>query len=157
MFVGEAPGATEDQLGRPFVGPAGEKLNEMIKAIGFQRSDTYIANVLKTRPKENRTPNALESEACGEWLRRQIALVQPEVIVALGAPAAKFLLGTEEGITRLRGAWKSISMNGASISVMPTFHPAYVLRNYTQETRRAVWNDLQAVKERLSGASPTTP
>ena len=77
MFVGEAPGATEDQLGRPFVGPAGEKLNEMIKAIGFQRSDTYIANVLKTRPKENRTPNALESEACGEWLRRQIALVQP--------------------------------------------------------------------------------
>ena len=157
MFVGEAPGVTEDEQGRPFVGPAGDKLDEMIRAMGLDRSDTYITNVIKARPPENRTPDPLETEACGQWLLRQIAIVNPEVIVALGAPASNFLLATDQGLTRLRGVWHEITVAGSSIAVMPTFHPAYVLRNYTQETRRAVWNDLSAVKERLAAESPTAP
>ena len=152
MFVGEAPGATEDRLGRPFVGPAGEKLDDMIKAMGMAREDVYIANVLKTRPPNNRTPMRDESEACGVWLAAQIAVVQPSVIVALGGPAAKLLLGTEVGITRLRGAWGGVLVNGHEIPVMPTYHPAYVLRQYTPQVRGEVWNDLQLVMARLGDA-----
>ncbi len=161
VFVGEAPGETEDHMGRPFVGRAGQKLDEMIRAIGLQRSDVYIANVLKSRPPENRTPLQHEVERCGPYLVEQLRILQPRVIVTLGGPATKLLLATELGITRLRGVWASFRSSRAptddasspadamEIPVMPTFHPAYLLRNYTPETRRQVWSDLQAVLARL--------
>jgi uracil-DNA glycosylase len=151
FFVGEAPGETEDRLGRPFVGRAGEKLDEMIRAMGLRREAVYIANVLKSRPPDNRTPLQHEVDGCGPYLAEQIRIIRPAVIVTLGGPAAKLLLRTEAGITRLRGVWASYSLEGlGEIPVMPTFHPAYLLRNYTPETRRQVWNDLQAVVRRLA-------
>jgi DNA polymerase len=163
MFVGEAPGETEDQLGRPFVGRAGQKLDEMIRAMGLCREDVYIANVLKSRPPENRTPLQHEVDRCGPYLIEQIRIVRPTVIVTLGGPATKLLLATEQGITRLRGVWASVEvpLTGAdaspsealTIPVMPTFHPAYLLRNYTPETRRQVWHDLQAVLATLNAAT----
>lgn len=151
MFVGEAPGETEDQLGRPFVGRAGEKLDEMIAAMGLRREQVYIANVLKSRPPDNRTPLQHEVDACGPFLLEQIGIVRPEVIVTLGGPATKLLLGTEVGITRLRGAWQQWKGHGGSlvIPVMPTYHPAYLLRNYTAKTRGEVWSDLKAVMSAL--------
>ena len=147
MFVGEAPGEREDRSGRPFVGPAGEKLDQMIGAMGFSRESVYISNVLKTRPPENRTPRPDEAAACGRWLASQIELIRPTVIVALGGPAAKLLLGTETGITRLRGVWGRYDVGELRIPVMPTFHPAYVLRQYTADVRAAVWNDLQLARD----------
>ncbi|MHC4793918.1 MAG: uracil-DNA glycosylase [Planctomycetota bacterium] len=147
MFVGEAPGEREDRTGRPFVGPAGEKLDQMIDAMGFSRETVYITNVLKTRPPENRTPRPDEAEACGRWLASQIELIRPRAIVALGGPAAKLLLGAETGITRLRGVWGRYDVGDLEIPVMPTFHPAYVLRQYTAEVRAAVWNDLQLARD----------
>ncbi|MBM4106630.1 MAG: uracil-DNA glycosylase [Phycisphaerae bacterium] len=149
MFVGEAPGETEDQTGRPFVGRAGQKLDDMIRAMGFAREDVYIANVLKSRPPDNRTPLRHEVEACGPYLVEQVRIVRPRAIVALGGPAAKLLLDTEVGITRLRGIWASYRAGDLEVPVMPTFHPAYLLRNYTPETRRQVWSDLQAVIDRI--------
>lgn len=152
MFIGEAPGETEDQTGRPFVGPAGDKLNGMIAAMGLRREDVYIANVLKSRPPDNRTPLQHEVDACGPYLIEQILLIRPEVLVTLGGPATKLLLGTEAGISRLRGiwaAWMPPPGHGEPIPVMPTFHPAYLLRNYTPKTRGEVWSDLQAVMARL--------
>lgn len=179
MFVGEAPGETEDQLGRPFVGKAGQKLDEMIAAMGMARSQVYIANVLKSRPPENRTPLQHEVEGCGPYLVEQIRIIRPRVIVTLGGPATKLLLATELGITRLRGIWSAFevvdppaterdgsdiasSMGGfcptpRSIPVMPTFHPAYVLRNYTPETRRMVWSDLQAALGKLRALRDAAP
>jgi DNA polymerase len=159
MFVGEAPGETEDLMGRPFVGRAGEKLDEMIRAMGFQREDVYIANVLKSRPPENRTPLAHEVERCGPYLLAQISIVRPRAIVALGGPAAKLLLASELGITRLRGTFASVTAGRAdgdpfTVPVMPTFHPAYLLRNYTVETRAQMWNDLKQVLELLGRALP---
>lgn len=152
MFIGEAPGEAEDRSGRPFVGRAGEKLDEMIRAMGLSRGDVYIANVLKSRPPENRTPLQHEIDACGPYLIEQIRTVRPEVIVTLGGPATKLLLATEVGITRLRGVWQSWEppgVEGSGIPVMPTYHPAYLLRNYTAQTRAEVWADLQAVMKRL--------
>lgn len=154
MFVGEAPGETEDQTGRPFVGKAGQKLDEMIAAMGLRRDQIYIANVLKARPPNNRTPLPDEVLACGPTLMRQISIIRPRVIVTLGSPATKFLLARDEGITRLRGVWATCSIpeefGGGEVQVMPTFHPAYLLRNYTPETRKAVWSDLCQVVERLA-------
>jgi DNA polymerase len=151
MFIGEAPGETEDRLGRPFVGRAGEKLDEMIRAMGLQREQVYIANVLKSRPPENRTPLQHEVDACGPYLIEQILTIRPEVIVTLGGPATKLLLATDVGITRLRGGWSDWRSPGgeASIPVMPTYHPAYLLRNYTPQTRAEMWSDLKAVMGRL--------
>jgi DNA polymerase len=149
MFVGEAPGAEEDRTGRPFVGRAGQKLDAMIDAMGLQRSDVYIANVLKSRPPGNRTPLRPEIDGCSPFLVEQIRIIRPDVIVTLGGPATKLMLGTELGITRLRGQWASFDANGLTVDVMPTFHPAYLLRNYTRETRERVWSDLQRVMERL--------
>lgn len=152
MFVGEAPGEMEDRTGRPFVGPAGEKLDGMIAAMGLRREEVYIANVLKSRPPENRTPLQHEVDACGPYLIEQILLVRPEVLITLGGPATKLLLGTETGISRLRGvwaAWQPPAGHGDSIPVMPTYHPAYLLRNYTVKTRAEVWSDLQAAMARL--------
>ena len=153
MFIGEAPGEDEDRTGRPFVGRAGQKLNEIIKAMGFAREQVYIANVLKSRPPENRTPLPNEVAACSPFLQGQVRIIQPVVIVALGGPASKLLLKTEMGITRLRGQWGAYSDGTTPVPVMPTFHPAYLLRNYTRETRQQVWSDMQAVLQRLQAAS----
>ena len=149
MFIGEAPGEDEDRTGRPFVGKAGQKLTEIILAMGLQREAVYIANVLKARPPENRTPLPDEVAKCSPFLEAQIAIIRPSVIVALGGPASKLLLRTEIGITRLRGQWGTYSQAEMRIPIMPTFHPAYLLRNYTKETRKQVWSDMQAVLERL--------
>jgi uracil-DNA glycosylase family 4 len=144
MFVGEGPGEQEDLRGEPFVGRAGQKLDEMIKAIGFRRADVYIANIVKCRPPGNRDPEGDEIEACSRFLAAQIAAIRPRVIVTLGGPASKTLLGTTVGITRLRGTWQSYR----GVPVMPTFHPAYLLRNYTKQTRTQIWEDLQAARAR---------
>jgi DNA polymerase len=146
MFVGEGPGRDEDLQGRPFVGKAGELLDRMIGALGLRREDTYIANVVKCRPPDNRTPTTDEAHACLGYLRRQIELIQPAVIVTLGATPLRELVGLTEGITRIRGQWRQVRVGDRDIPVMPTFHPAYVLRQYTQEVRRAVWEDLKAAK-----------
>ena len=147
MFIGEAPGEQEDRTGRPFVGRAGRKLDEMITAMGWRREDVYIANVLKSRPLGNRTPLPSEIEACSPFLAEQIRIIRPKVIVALGGPAAKWLLETNQGITRIRGQWATYVDGPISIPVMPTFHPAYLLRNYTVDTRKKVWSDMQAVMD----------
>jgi len=147
MFVGEGPGRDEDLQGRPFVGKAGELLDKMIGAIGWRRDQTYIANVVKCRPPDNRTPTPEEARACLGYLRRQIELIRPAVIVTLGATPLRELVGVSEGITRVRGQWKRVVVGDREIPVMPTFHPAYVLRQYTQDVRRAVWEDLKAAKE----------
>jgi len=159
FFVGEAPGETEDRAGRPFVGRAGEKLDEMIAAMGLTRAEVYIANVLKARPPENRTPLAHEVERCGPYLLAQLAVVRPRVVVTLGGPATKLLLASELGITRLRGIWANVRLGAAGgepleVPVMPTFHPAYLLRNYTAETRRQVWEDLKKVLDLLGRPVP---
>lgn len=150
VFVGEAPGESEDLAGRPFVGKAGEKLDEMIRAMGLAREDVYIANVLKARPPENRTPLAHEIERCGPYLLAQLSILRPKAIVTLGGPATKLLLQSELGITRLRGVMHEVTLGIASgqpfsVPVMPTFHPAYLLRNYTVEVRKQMWEDLKQV------------
>jgi DNA polymerase len=145
MFVGEGPGAEEDARGEPFVGRAGKKLDEMIDAIGLSRERVYIANIVKCRPPDNRDPLPDEVATCSPFLFAQIAAIRPKVIVALGSPAARTLLNTREGITRLRGTWQRC----AGIPVMPTFHPAYLLRAYTPDNRRKVWADLKAARARL--------
>jgi DNA polymerase len=146
MFVGEGPGAEEDRTGLPFVGRAGELLTAMIeKGLGIPRRDVYICNIVKCRPPGNRTPLADEARICGEFLDGQIAAVRPKVIVALGKPATSLLLGREVAITRVRGTWQSYK----GIPLMPTFHPAFVLRQYTEENRRAVWTDLRAALARV--------
>lgn len=149
MFVGEGPGADEDAQGEPFVGRAGQKLNEMIRAIGLAREDVYIANVVKCRPPGNRDPEPDEVATCSPFLFRQIELIGPKAIVALGSPAAKTLLQTKVGITALRGRWGSFR----GIPVMPTFHPAYLLRSYTVENRQAVFSDLKAARARIDETS----
>lgn len=146
LFVGEGPGRDEDLQGRPFVGKAGELLDKMIGAIGLKREETYIANVVKCRPPDNRTPTPEEARACLGYLRRQIELVRPAVIVTLGATPLRELVGVSEGITKVRGQWQRLRVGDREIPVMPTFHPAYVLRQYTQDIRRAVWEDLKAAK-----------
>jgi DNA polymerase len=145
MFIGEGPGRDEDLQGRPFVGRAGELLDKMIAAIGYQRRDVYITNIVKCRPPDNRTPTPQESQSCLPYVRRQIELIRPGVIVTLGATPLRELLGVKTGITRIRGQWQRLDMLGG-IPVMPTFHPAYVLRQYTQDVRRAVWEDLKAAR-----------
>jgi len=144
MFIGEGPGQQEDLQGEPFVGRAGHKLDQMIEAIGLSRAEVYIANIVKCRPPNNRDPERDEIETCSPFLVRQIEAIRPRVIVTLGGPATKTLLSTRVGITRLRGEWHSYR----KIPVMPTFHPAYVLRNYTQRIRKQVWDDLKAARAR---------
>ncbi|MGH7338199.1 MAG: uracil-DNA glycosylase [Myxococcota bacterium] len=146
MFVGEGPGVEEDRTGLPFVGRAGELLTAMIeKGLGIPRRDVYICNIVKCRPPGNRTPLADEAHTCGVFLDGQIAAVRPKVIVALGKPAASLLHAREVAITRGRGTWHTYK----GIPLMPTFHPAFVLRQYTEENRRAVWSDLRAAVARI--------
>lgn len=151
MFIGEAPGADEDREGIPFVGRSGQLLNQMIEAMGFSRATVYIANVLKARPPNNDTPTGEEAAKCGPYLAEQVRIIAPEVLVTLGNPATQYILDTKQGITSLRGRWQTY--NG--VPVMPTFHPAYLLRNYTPENRKLVWSDLQQVMVKL-GSSATT-
>jgi len=145
MFIGEGPGQEEDRRGLPFVGRAGELLTQMIeKGLGISRSDVYICNIVKCRPPQNRTPLPDEVATCRPFLDGQISAVQPKVIVALGKPASSLLLGRDVAITRERGTWQQYR----GIPLMPTLHPAYVLRQYTPENRRHVWEDLKAALAR---------
>ncbi|MDG2051270.1 MAG: uracil-DNA glycosylase [Myxococcota bacterium] len=148
LFIGEGPGQQEDEQGLPFVGRAGALLTQMIeKGMGIPRSDVYICNIVKCRPPNNRNPSPQEASTCRPFLDQQIDAVQPDVIVTLGKPAASLLLDREVAITRLRGTWQEYR----GIPMMPTLHPAYVLRQYTAENRRAVWEDLQAALTRSQG------
>ncbi len=152
VFIGEGPGEEEDKQGRPFVGRAGALLTKMILAMGLEREDVYITNVVKCRPPGNRTPTVEEVEACREHLEGQLRIIQPKVIVALGNPATKALLNTSVGITRMRGRWQSLPTLDPKLSgikVMPTFHPAFLLRQYTEDNRKKVWSDLQEVMREL--------
>ncbi len=151
MFVGEAQGVEEDRTGRPCGGRAGKILDEIIKAMGFERGQVYIANILKSRPPENRTPLPNEVDLCAPFLAEQIRIIRPRVIVALGGPSAKWLLKTEVGITKLRGIWGIYEDGGMQVDVMPTFHPAYLLRNYTTDTRQKVWSDMKEAALRAKG------
>jgi len=145
MFIGEGPGADEDAQGIDFIGRAGQLLTKMIEAIGVTRDEVFIANIVKCRPPGNRNPAPEEEANCAPYLARQIEVIRPKVVVALGGVAAKYLLQTHDGITRLRGRFYPYM--GAQL--MPTFHPAYVLRNYTKDTRQAVYDDLLAAKAAL--------
>ena len=147
MFVGEAPGADEDIQGIPFVGRAGQLLTKIIEAIGLQRDDVYIANVIKCRPPQNRNPEPDEVETCEPFLFQQIDIVKPKVIVALGKFGAQTLLRTLDPISRLRG--RMYDFRGAKL--IPTFHPAYLLRN--PASKRDVWEDMKVVRELLKGES----
>ena len=150
MFIGEGPGQNEDEQGRPFVGRAGDLLTKMILALKLTRETVYIANIVKCRPPNNRTPSVEEVQHCWDYLRRQVQIIRPKVIVTLGGPATKTILGTKEGITRIRGTWYEYPEVQPPIAVMPTFHPAYLLRAYTVENRKKVWSDLQAAMERIN-------
>lgn len=148
-FVGEGPGAEEDAQGIPFVGPAGQLLDRMIAAMGLARNDVYVCNIIKCRPPNNRKPSDDEIATCRHFVVDQLQLIEPQVIVALGATAVEGLLGLKLGITRLRGTWR---LYEGRIPVMPTFHPAYLLRK--PEAKREVWEDLQAVLTRINRSLP---
>ena len=147
VFVGEGPGADEDEQGLPFVGRAGQLLTQMIdntaakEGIPIRRADVYICNVVKCRPPENRTPLPDEMEICGEFLFRQLMAIGPKAICALGSTAAKALLNTKDGVTRLRGRWHK----WRDLPVMVTYHPSYLLRPYNQNAKREAWEDLKKV------------
>ena len=147
VFVGEGPGADEDAQGLPFVGRAGQLLTQMIEGtaskegIPIKRGDVYICNVVKCRPPENRTPQPDEMEMCGQFLFRQLMALKPKAICALGSTAAKALLNTKDGVTRLRGHWHK----WRDIQVMVTYHPSYLLRPYNQNAKRESWEDLKKV------------
>jgi DNA polymerase len=148
MFIGEGPGEQEDNQGLPFVGRAGELLTQMIeKGMGIPRGDVYICNIVKCRPPNNRNPLPTEVAACRPFLDGQIDAVSPKAIVSLGRPAASLLLGRDVAITRARGTWHDYR----GIPLMPTLHPAFVLRQYTPENRRNVWEDLNAAFDRTRG------
>lgn len=143
MFVGEGPGEEEDRQGEPFVGAAGRRLNQWIARLGLAREDVYIANIVKCRPPGNRAPLPEEAASCLPYLKRQIRAIRPEAICTLGAVALQYLLGTNEKITRVRGKWRELE----GIPVLPTYHPAFILRNQTRETE--VLADLDLLAERL--------
>lgn len=148
MFVGEAPGREEDLEGRPFVGRSGQLLDRILAAIGLDRSRAYIANVIPWRPPGNRTPTPLETEICRPFIERQIELCNPKVLVTLGGPSAKVVLHASEGIMRLRGKWQvHRTAGGREIPVMPTLHPAYLLRNPAH--KKLAWRDFLEIKARL--------
>lgn len=147
VFVGEAPGYDEDQQGLPFVGEAGQLLDRILFAMGLSRDVVYICNLIKCRPPANRDPHANEIEACESYLKRQLALLQPTVIVALGRFASQSLLRVQTPISHLRGHWHTY----AGVALMPTFHPAYLLRSPAE--KKLVWEDMKEVKKRLEAAT----
>jgi DNA polymerase len=150
MVVGEAPGAEEDRLGKPFVGISGQLLDRMLAAIGYDRSNFYITNILPWRPPGNRSPTAAEIATCLPFVQRHIALVKPKVLIFAGGVSAKALLNTADGIMRLRGRWFEYRADAQlpPIPAMPTFHPAYLLRSPAQ--KREAWRDMLAIKQRLN-------
>lgn len=143
MFIGEGPGADEDIQGEPFVGKAGQLMNKAFEALGIERNNVYIANIVKCRPPQNRNPEKDEAEACMDYLRNQVILVKPKIIVLLGSVALKNILGEEYGITNSRGKW----IEKREIWYMPTFHPAALLRDDSKKID--FWRDLKLVKEKL--------
>jgi uracil-DNA glycosylase len=149
MFVGEAPGRDEDLAGIPFVGRSGQLLDRMMTAIGLDRTSAYIANVVPWRPPGNRTPTPQETATCLPFIRRQIELADPDVLVCLGQPATQTLLGTREGITRTRGRWFKFDTGSREIRAMATYHPAFLLRSPLQ--KRLAWRDFLALKKALAG------
>ncbi|HEX4238408.1 MAG TPA: uracil-DNA glycosylase [Xanthobacteraceae bacterium] len=149
MFVGEAPGYDEDIVGRPFVGRSGKLLDRMMAAIGLDRSSCYIANVVPWRPPGNRTPTPQETAICLPFIRRQIELANPEILVCLGGPAMQTLLGVKDGITRSRGRWFPYDTGQREIRALATFHPAFLLRSPLQ--KRFAWRDFLALKKTLAG------
>jgi len=151
MFVGEGPGADEDASGLPFVGKAGQLLNNMIAAMGLKREEVYIANIVKCRPPGNRTPEYVEATTCSQFLVEQMDIVRPQVIVALGATAATYLLGVRQSLSSLRGVWHSA--RGAKVAV--TYHPAFLLRDPRQKGE--AWKDLQRVMAELGLKAPAKP
>ena len=151
MLIGEAPGAEEDLQGLPFVGRAGQLLTQILASVGINRpDDIYITNTVKCRPPDNRAPLATEQEACAPYLEAQIKFVKPKIILLAGSPAVKAILKTDEPITTIRGKW--LKLQGTDISVMPIFHPAYLLRNPSKEKGKPkwqTWQDIQEVKNAL--------
>ena len=148
MFVGEAPGHEEDLTGRPFVGRSGKLLDLMMAAIGLDRSSAYIANVIPWRPPGNRTPTPQETAICLPFIRRQIELANPDILVCLGGPAMQTLLGIKEGITRARGRWYTFDTGTREVRALATFHPAFLLRSPLQ--KRFTWRDFLALKKALA-------
>ena len=157
MFVGEAPGAEEDRQGLPFVGPSGRLLDRMLETIGYDREKFYVTNIVFWRPPGNRNPTTDEIAACLPFLERHIELAAPDVLVPLGGPAAKTLLGRAEGITKLRGSWHSYSTAhmSAPVDTMASFHPAYLLRS--PANKRQAWRDLLEIRQKLDGAAAKSP
>ena len=151
MIVGEAPGADEDRQGLPFVGVSGKLLDQMLAAIGRDRTSAYITNTIFWRPPGNRKPTSFESELCLPFLERHIALTQPKVMVLLGGSAVTAVLETTTGITRLRGKWQTYTRGGVEVPVLPTYHPAYLLRQ--PALKREAWRDFLALKNRLESAA----
>ncbi|MBN2128946.1 MAG: uracil-DNA glycosylase [Sedimentisphaerales bacterium] len=158
MFIGEAPGADEDAQGKPFVGRAGQLLDKIIAACGLKREDVFIGNILKCRPPDNRDPRPDEIISCLPYLQRQIEIIAPEVIIALGAHAARTLLETNKSIGQLRGHFEQycVGIGRPAIKVMATYHPAYLLRSYTPDNRRRVWEDMKKVLVELDLPVPET-
>lgn len=150
MIVGEGPGGEEDKLGKPFVGRAGQLLDKMLAAIGLDRTKVYIANTVPWRPPGNREPTPQEMAACAPFLHRQIELVAPKLLITSGAVATRALIGTTKGITRVRGEWFDIMVNGVAIRAMPMLHPAYLLRQPL--SKRQAWQDMLALKAALGPA-----
>jgi len=148
MFVGEAPGYEEDISGKPFVGRSGKLLDRMIEAIGLDRTTAYIANVVPWRPPGNRTPTPQETAICLPFVRRQIELANPDILVCLGGPSAQTLLGIKDGITRTRGRWFTFDTGTREIRALATFHPAFLLRSPLQ--KRLAWRDFLAIKKALA-------
>jgi uracil-DNA glycosylase len=149
MLIGEAPGRDEDLEGKPFVGSAGQLLDKMLHAINLTEADVHITNVVYWRPPGNRTPTPQETHACRPFLERQIELVRPEIIVALGGSAAKEVLGATDGIMRVRGKWRDVRIGSMSVAALATLHPAYLLR--TPAAKQMAWLDLLAIKSKLGG------
>lgn len=154
MFVGEGPGEIEDQQGRPFVGPAGQKLDEVLSSVNINREDVYITNIVKCRPPENRVPNKKEMEACFPYLEAQIAFINPRLIISLGNTPTQWLLPDAEGVTRIRGTflpWRS------NLQIFPMFHPSYLLRNPSRakgSPKYLTWLDIQKVRKWLDEQTP---
>jgi DNA polymerase len=151
MFVGEAPGYEEDRQGLPFVGRSGKLLDRMLAAIGLDRGQVYIANIVPWRPPGNRTPTPQEAAICLPFLLRQIALCDPDVLVCLGGPSAQTLLGVKDGILKMRGRWFNFASGTREIRAMPTLHPAYLLR--TPIAKRLAWRDFLAIKKALTASA----
>jgi uracil-DNA glycosylase family 4 len=154
MLIGEAPGRDEDRIGKPFVGRAGQLLDKMLASIGLDRkTNAYITNVINWRPPDNRDPSPEEAAACLPFLRRHIELANPQVIILLGAVAARHVVGVSDGIMKLRGRWMEYRVEGRMVPLMPTLHPAYLLRQPAH--KKLAWRDLQSVRDRLHALAGT--